>query len=99
MIYVNDTTIINNYFDKRKCYHGRYSKYFSLKYSPIDNMRSLVLRFLYPYSFTGIKTYHVAAPFRKKTFETIWEKEPDYLAEVSHHKFRSYEDVNQWLAI
>lgn len=99
MRYVNGITIINNYFDKRQCYRGRFSKYFSPKYSLADNTRSLALRFLYPHSFTGIKTYHVAAPFCKKTFETIWAKEPELMAEVSNHKFRSYEDVNQWLAI
>ncbi len=99
MLYVNGITIINNYFDKRQCYRRSFRKYVSLKYSFTDNVRTLALKFLYPHSFTGIKTFHVAAPFCKKTFETIWEKEPDLLSEVSHHKFRSYEDVNQWLAI
>ena len=99
MQYVNDLTIINNYFDKRQCYRRNLSKYINVKYSLTDNVRSLAMRFLYPHSFTGIKTYHVAAPFHKNTFETIWEKESELLTEVSHHKFRSYEDVNQWLAI
>ena len=99
MLYVNDITILNNYFSKRQCYRGSFWKYLNLKYGFIDNARSLALRFLYPKSFTGIKTYHVAAPFCKKTFETIWENEPELLTEVSHHKFRSYEDVNQWLAV
>ena len=98
-IYVNDMSIINSYFDKQQCLHGRLNQYFNLKYKWYDNVRSLSLKFLFPYSFTGFKIYHVCAPFCKKTFQTIWEREPDLLTETSCHKFRDYRDVNQWLAI
>lgn len=99
MCYINDLSIINDYFDKRKSYHGRFGRYCSLKYGFIDNVRSLAFRLLYPHSFAGMKVYHVPAPFCKKTFETIWEKEPELMAETSRHRFRKYTDVNQWLAI
>ena len=50
MCYINDLSIINDYFDKRKCYHGRFGRYFSLKYGFIDNVRSLAFSLLYPHS-------------------------------------------------
>ena len=96
---VNGMCIINRYFQKNKCQRGKFSKYFSLKYKWPDNVRSLAMKILFPNSFVGFKTFHVAASFRKKTFETIWEKETPLLMNVSGHKFRSYKDVNQWLAI
>ena len=57
------------------------------------------MRFLFPNHFTGFKSFHMPAPFRKKTFETIWNEEPELLVEVSRHKFREHTDINQWLAI
>ena len=96
---VNDICIINRYFQKNKCQRGKFSKYFNIKYNWYDNVRSLAMKLLFPNSFVGFKTFHIPAAFRKRTFETIWEKETPLLTNVSGHKFRSYEDVNQWLAI
>ena len=96
---VNDICIINRYFQKNKCQRGKFSKYFNIKYNWYDNVRSLAMKLLFPNNFVGFKTFHIPAAFRKRTFETIWEKETPLLTNVSGHKFRSYEDVNQWLAI
>ena len=35
----------------------------------------------------------------KRTFADIWKKEPELLHETSLHRFRTNDDVNQWLAI
>ncbi len=97
--YINDMSIINQYFNKQQCQRGCFGKYFSIKYNWYDNVRSLALKLLFPNVYTGFKTFHAATPFCKKTFETIWSKETELLTEVSRHKFREYTDVNQWLAI
>ena len=96
---LNDISIINQDFSKRQCLRRDFHKYYSIKYDWRDNVRSLAMRYLFPQIFTGFKIFHVATPFCKKTFETIWEKETELLQEVSHHKFRDYTDVNQWLAV
>lgn len=99
MLYINDISIINQYFQKRVCQKGKKSKYFSMKYHWYDNVRSVAMKILFPNYFVGFKTFHVPSPFCKKTFRTIWEKEPELLSEVSRHKFRDYTDINQWLAV
>ena len=98
-LYVNDMSLINQYFQKKECERRNFFKYYSIKNNWYDNVRSLALCLLFPNSFTGFKTDHVASAFCKKTFATIWEKEPEFMAQVSHSRFRSYKDVNQWLVI
>lgn len=99
MHYVNGMSVINQHFRKRESQKGNFRKFFSLKYDYHDNVRSLAMKLLFPDDFVGFKTFHVASSFRKDTFVSIWEKEPKLLSNVSHHKFREYTDVNQWLAI
>lgn len=71
------------------------SKLFSLKYGIRTNMRNLILPLSYIYP--GFCQLHMPAPFLKKTFEDVWDKEENYLDNVCRHKFRHYKDVNQWL--
>lgn len=99
MHYVNGMNIINQHFQKKQCQRGNFNKCFNIKYPWYDNIRSLALKLLFPEYFTGFKTFHIPAPFCRKTFENIWNKEASYLTEVSKHRFRDYQDVNQWLAI
>lgn len=40
---------------------------------------------------------HVPTAYLKTTFEEIWEKEGVYLSEICTHKFRTKDDVSQWL--
>src|SRR5699024_2743224 len=42
-------------------------------------------------------TRHIPHSYLKKTFEEVWEKEKKVLSETSKSKFRSKENVNQWL--
>jgi hypothetical protein len=85
-------SLINQYFKKKECERRYFLKYYSIKNNWHDNVRSLALCLLFPNSFTGFRTDHVASTFCKKTFETIWEKEPELMAQVSRRKFRSYKD-------
>ena len=95
---VNDLGIINKWFSKRNVERKGVWKYFSLKYSWYDNLRSIVLAILFPGYFTGFKNYHAPVPYVKTVFQTLWEKEPEILMSTSSHKFRDKEDVNQWVA-
>lgn len=47
--------------------------------------------------FTGFYTVHGPSPLLKKTYEEIWEREEECLRETSRHKFRSKQDVSQYL--
>ena len=54
---------------------------------------------LFPEAFLGFKNLHAPAAFLKSTFATIWEREPELLHRTCSNRFRSNEDVNQWLAL
>ena len=42
---------------------------------------------------------HAPAAFLKSTFETLWNEEPELLRRTTGNRFRSNDDVNQWLAL
>ncbi len=41
--------------------------------------------------------YHQPQPYLKKTYEELWEKEPELLEKVSASKFRCSADISQYL--
>lgn len=96
---VNDLRVINNHFSKPTQVKRHGGKYASKCYPWKDNIRTKLLERLYPEQFLGFKNLHAPAAFLKTTLETIWEKEAKLLSETSAHRFRSNEDVNQWLAL
>lgn len=40
---------------------------------------------------------HISSSFLKSTYEEVWEKENELLDKVSKNKFRTKEDVNQYI--
>ena len=86
--------VINWHFNKNSVIKKAPFKWFNLKYGV-----KLIFNFcLMPFrSFPGILNAHVCTPFKKETFNTVWEKEYELLDEVCSHKFRHALDVNQWL--
>ena len=96
---VNDLRVINNHFSKMEQVkqHGR--KYIHKSYRWQDNIRTKAVQVLFPEFFLGFKNLHAPAAFRKQTFAELWQKEPELLDQTSAHRFRTEEDVNQWLAL
>ena len=95
----NDLGIINKYFSKQKAERRARGKYLNPRYHWYDNLRTAILGLLFPDYFTGFKNFHCPAAFLKSTFTELWEKEPALLEATSSHRFRSREDVNQWLPL
>ena len=95
----NDLGIINKWFPKSSVKRAGRGKFINPKYHWYDNVRTGALGVLFPQYFTGFKNFHCPAAYCKRTFEELWEKEPEVLANTSAHKFRDREDVNQWLAL
>jgi len=48
-------------------------------------------------AFPGFYEGHGPNAFLKSTLETVWREEPEILAQTSSHKFRTMEDVNQYI--
>ncbi len=91
---INNLSIINHEFSKRKVLNKNLSKWFSLKYG------KLLLHNIYyaPVGgFSGFYNFHLPNSFLKSTFKEVWEKEPEILDATSLNKFRTVNDVNQYV--
>ena len=98
-ILVNDLGILNKNIRKREQKTKMPGKYISKSYKLKDNLYNICIRYLFPEYYPGFKVFHCPVAFRKQTFEEIWNSESELLDKVSRNKFRTNEDVNQWLAL
>ncbi len=91
---INNMSIINHNFSKRKALQRNPGGWFSLKYGKpvLKNIFYAPVR-----GFTGFHNFHLPASFLKSTFRAIWENEPEVLNDTSLHKFRTVHDVNQYV--
>ena len=93
-IMLNMMAIINMNFNKNYVIKNHLGKWFSFKY------RKLLLNNLYlmPFSsFTGFRNFHTATPFLKETIQEVWSTIPEIMQKVCKNKFRSKEDINQYI--
>ena len=93
-IMLNMMAVINMHFPKRAMLKRDFAKWFS----PKNGRGVLNNLYLLPWgTHTGFRNYHSCVPFLKETFETVWREEGELLDRTCSHKFRSREDVNQYL--
>ena len=90
----NSVAVLNANFDKKIEVHKHFWKWMSPKYG-WDALRNLI--FAGEHHFRGFSNNHLPYSFLKNTYDDIWSKENDILDESSRHKFRSRNDVDQWL--
>ncbi len=93
-IMLNMMAIINMNFDKKKMLKKDFSKWYSIKYGK-DLLKNIYLSAWSAY--TGFMNYHTCSAFCKSTFKKVWELNEKILDETCLNKFRSKEDVNQYL--
>lgn len=95
----NDLGVINKHFSKKAAilHHGE--KFYSKHYRWKDNLRTLMLNKLFPDYFTGFKNLHAPAAYLKKTFQQVWEAEPELLDSTCRDRFRTASNVNQWVCL
>ncbi len=91
---INDLELIERNFDKHSVIKKNPTKWFSLKYG--SRIASNIL--LYPWKeFSGFIDPHIPYSFLKSTYLKVWEAEFNELNKTCSRKFRTNEDVNQWL--
>lgn len=96
---VNDLGIINAHFSKREAVAKYGKKYRHRLYRWKDNIRTLLLEKLHPDYFTGFKNLHAPAAYLKQTFEEVWRAEPEKLDATCRDRFRTSDNVNQWVML
>lgn len=93
-ILFNDLLLINVHFRKKQSIKAHARKWFSFKYGK-GMLRNLY--YLPIGKFSGFVNPHLPNAFLKSTYEQVWQAEGELLDEVCTHRFRSKEDVNQYL--
>jgi len=101
-IVLNDIDLINKNFnrhvkpeyEKRKLVLRNYLKWFYIGYGK-DVINNLI--FMRWKGHTGFIMNHYPQPYLKSTFIDVWMKESEILNKTSCSRFRSNEDVNQYL--
>ena len=96
---VNDLGIVNAHFPKRESVAKYKDKYRNKRYRWKDNLRTLILEKIYPDYFTGFKNLHAPAAYLKSAFEEVWDAEPERLVETCRDRFRTSDNVNQWVVL
>lgn len=93
-IALNNLGLINETFEKKAVLRRDFKKWFNPKYG------KLALYNLYYYpgkNFTGFRSFHSCLAYRKSTLQQVWEAFPQELDATCRRRFRSREDVNQYL--
>jgi hypothetical protein len=93
-ILANNLSVINHDFTKFEVMKNNLLKWLNIKYGKylLKNLYYAPIR-----RFTGFHNFHLPAAFLKSTFEKVWENEYDILNATSMRKFRTIQDVNQYI--
>lgn len=93
-IQFNTLGVTSKHFDKKSFLIHHPAKYLSPHYGKyaVRNLYLLPINKL-----TGFRSLHSSASFKKNTLETLWELEHEVLHETCLRKFRSAQDVNQYV--
>lgn len=93
----NDYCVINKCFNLRKSIWKHRRKWFNLKELGVKRVRQNITCYLANKSLPVGNYGHLALPHLKSTLEEIWNMKEKVLDESSYRKFRSDDQVNQWL--
>lgn len=95
-VMVNNIRLINRNFDAKKFIMTHFGKI----YNPHYDFKHIKSVLLFPWALGFIPGFinpHLPNAYLKSTLEKVWEKEGKVLDSTSCHKFRSGEDVNQYV--
>lgn len=95
-ILLNDMQMILKDKDKKDFINkNNITKWLNLKYGLKTNLKTLLLM---PFNFFSVLiNTHSAAPILKSTMDYLWKNDYEILDKTSKNKFRSKEDVNQYI--
>lgn len=94
-MYLNNALVLSKYFKKRENVLQHPGNYFHIGYPPMYFFYN-VIEMAFP-QYTGFFTAHNPSCFLKSMFEDLWEKEEEALKETAGNRFRSQQDLTQYL--
>jgi len=96
-IVANDVIFLNNHSTRLEYLKKYYRKRFSLVWKKAA-LRNLYFSFLKRKKYFGFEYFHLASPFLKSACQKVWDEDKlGWLHETSLNKFRSSNDVNQYV--
>ena len=95
----NDYCVVNKSFDINASIWENRKKWFSVSALGFKRARRNFICYWANRTLPVSSFGHVANPHLKSSLEEIWEKWPEVLDVSCSHKFRSDDQVNQWLAV
>jgi hypothetical protein len=93
--YLNESLAISRHFTKHERMRAMPGKYFRVGYPPKYFFYNL-LETLFP-MYTGFYTVHGPSPLLKSTYEEVWKLEGPLLMETTRSRFRTRNDVSQYI--
>ncbi|MBR5028400.1 MAG: stealth family protein [Bacteroidales bacterium] len=96
-ILFNNYCVVNNSFCLRKSIKDNWKKWFNIKELGLKRARQNLVCYLanktLPVGIYG----HIALPHLKSTLQEVWERWYEVMDSTSSHRFRSDDQVNQWM--
>ena len=92
----NNYNTLNKYFNKRKVIIRNLFKYVNYKYGLRRNLQTIKTTITHS-NFVGIYNNHIPQPFLKSYFNKVWDLEGEKLLETTSRRFRSKEDLTEYL--
>lgn len=93
----NDYCIVNSSFDIGKSIWDNRRKWFSIKELGYKQARRNFLCFLANRTLPVGLYGHIALPQLKSSLQELWDRLPEVMDTSCRHRFRSDDQVNQWL--
>ena len=96
-ILLNDISALNKNFNKYHVVKNNLSKFMNFRYGVKSSLKNLLYTIIDKNEFSSFIYDHLPAPYLKVTLENAWEKLGDELEGTSKNKFRSMDDINQYI--
>ena len=96
-ILLNDVELISRNFNAKETIRSQFPKFLHLRYGLKRNLATLMLIPRCQDFFTGFQIQHGPNAFLKRTLETVWDAEEETMDKTCRNRFRSEEDVNQYI--
>lgn len=96
-IMFNNYSIVNENFNMKKSIWQNRSKWFNPKELGFKIVRQNLLCFFANHALPMSTYGHIPLPHLKSTLQEIWDRIPDILDQTSSYKFRTDDQINQWL--
>ncbi len=93
---INNMLLVNRNFKRNSTLRKQKRKFYSRK-NKSGRLQNKRLKKLKTNRFFGFKNYHMPNPFLKSSMKAVWELNYNILDETCCNKFRSDNDVNQYI--